>query len=293
MGVLTNKDQLEQARLRAQVNLDVQNAATRFAEHDEDGNMSLDFEEFYAMQPRAVRDQYTAEDIRQWFDAADADGSGDLSVDEFFLWSLSNAATKFGSGSLEAAFARYDKDGTGALDLKEFSKACADMGFGSAATSIFHALDADGSGEVSYRELQAMVASGAARVDREGKRLLATLVWSFDKGANDERHETVTASQFQIKSNTAEGVRDELKAILRTSGNHVADILKLFDMDADTALLIDDVEFYRAMRDRFGFRGHAHILREVFNMLDTDRSGSIGFDELCALPSPLPLLHRI
>ena len=74
---------------------------------------------------------------------------GTLSLDEFFLWSLSNASAKHGAASLEAAFTRYDRDGTGSLDAKEFGKACADMGFGAASKTIFHALDADRSGSVS------------------------------------------------------------------------------------------------------------------------------------------------
>ena len=47
-----------------------------FTEFDIDGNQSLDFEEFYAMQPNVIRDRYTAEEIRQWFDSADLDGNG-------------------------------------------------------------------------------------------------------------------------------------------------------------------------------------------------------------------------
>ena len=92
----------EQARLRNKLNLDVQSSAGRFADHDQDGNLSLDFEEFYAMQPKNIRDSHSSEAIRAWFDAADTDGNGTLSIDEFFVWSLSNAATKFGSASIEA-----------------------------------------------------------------------------------------------------------------------------------------------------------------------------------------------
>jgi hypothetical protein len=54
----------------------------------------------------------------------------------------------------------------------------------------------------------------------------------------------------------------------------------LFDDDGGAELLIDDMEFHKAMRTKFGYRGMGHVITEVFNMLDTDGSGKIGFDEL-------------
>ena len=53
----SSKHANEQARLRNKLNLDVQKTAGRFADHDQDGNLSLDFEEFYAMQPRTIQER--------------------------------------------------------------------------------------------------------------------------------------------------------------------------------------------------------------------------------------------
>ena len=48
-----------------------------------DGNAALDFEEFYAMQPRAITERFSTEQIRSWFDQADTDGNGTLDFEEF------------------------------------------------------------------------------------------------------------------------------------------------------------------------------------------------------------------
>jgi alkylhydroperoxidase/carboxymuconolactone decarboxylase family protein YurZ len=60
----------------------------------------------------------------------------------------------------------------------------------------------------------------------------------------------------------------------------VADIVKLFDDDNTGEMLIDDMEFHKAMKTRFGFRGMPWVLDEVFKSIDLDGSGEIGFDEL-------------
>ena len=56
-----------------------------FAECDLDGNQNLDFEEFLALQPRVVRENFSTEHIRKWFDAADTSGDAKVSVNEFFV----------------------------------------------------------------------------------------------------------------------------------------------------------------------------------------------------------------
>ena len=47
-----------------------------FAEFDLDGNQALDFDEFLAMQPPAIRRRFTTAEIREWFNEADLDGNG-------------------------------------------------------------------------------------------------------------------------------------------------------------------------------------------------------------------------
>ena len=76
------------------------------------------------MQPRAIREQYSTDEIRTWFQQADSDGNGSLSVNEFFRWSMANISSHFGDSALRVAFSHYDKDGTGSLDALEFAAAC-------------------------------------------------------------------------------------------------------------------------------------------------------------------------
>ena len=270
----------KRAQMKRQLTLDTQAAATRFAEHDTDCNQTLDFEEFLAIQPAIVRDRHSSEEIKAWFDAADRDGNGVLSIDEFFLWSLSNASAKHGAATLAAVFERYDRDGSGYLDAHEFAAAASEMGFGAVAHQIFATLDKNVSGSVSYRELTEKLMQNVHMADAETKRLFTAMLWSWDTGTKEESKSTLDTRRWHLKGDDAESVTTSLRAMLDESGGHVADLLRLFDQDKDTALLIDDIEFHKAMRGRFGFRGSGYILNEIFKKLDSDGSGAIGFDEV-------------
>ena len=63
---------------------------------DLDGDQKLDYDEFYTMQPASMRERFSPQTIREWFEEADADGSGHVSLNEFFLWSLRKAGNQFG-----------------------------------------------------------------------------------------------------------------------------------------------------------------------------------------------------
>ena len=94
----------------------------RFADFDRNGDQKLDFEEFYALQTKQVRDQYTADEVRVWFEAADANGDGSISISEWFMWTLANLAEMHGEASLARIFAKYDQDGSGVIDAAEFEQ---------------------------------------------------------------------------------------------------------------------------------------------------------------------------
>ena len=271
--------QKEADRKRRQLTSHVNAQANLFSEFDRDGSASLDFEEFYAMQPLAVRNNLTADQIQACFDAADANGNGSVSVDEFFVWAMSQAAAKYGITTIETAFRKYDKDGTGCLDAREFANVCRDMGFDSSSSNIFSCIDRNKSGAISFQEMQEEALTMTGEQGGDTKRFLITLVLANTKGESDESKKIDTTG-WRINASTAEGVREQLQHLLRSSGAHVGDLVKLFDLDANQEQLIDDMEFVKCMRETFGFRGSAYILVEVFKSLDTDRSGAIGFDEL-------------
>ena len=261
----------------------------QFAEFDLDGNAALDFEEFYAMQPKAILDRFSVKDIRKWFEHADKDGSGTLSVNEFFIWSLRNASAQHGSDVLKATFERYDHDNTGSLDGVEFAKVCEDLGFGSGASAIFAVLDEDGSGEITYNELIEKLVF-APPSDAETKQLLASAVNTFANAKVKEEMQRGAASRidvstWRIKGRDAETVRTELQAQLLESGEAVADLMRLFDQDGKgdhsgpLHLKIDLGEFSDFM-NKIGYSGRKAVLHDVFDGLDEDGDGSISFHEL-------------
>ena len=124
------------------------------------GDAKLDFEEFYAMQPRSIREAHSQEDVRAWFESADLDGNGVLSVNEvhsipdshspafrlspafdfapltpekrgsrratlqFFLWAVRNASATHGVRALVDVFDEHDENGSGKLDMREFEQLC-------------------------------------------------------------------------------------------------------------------------------------------------------------------------
>ena len=197
-----------------------------FAEHDADGNMALDFNEFYAMQPKAILDKYSPDEIRSWFDSADRDGNGTLCVNEYFLWTLEKAWTAHGPSALRYAFERYDKDKTGSLDALEFERACVQLGFGEYAQSIFKVLDADGSGMVSYSELVDALKSDVPQ-DSAVKSMISTLILDASHAATAEaaRPASIDTSGWVIRAHTVSGVRAELQRLLRASGARVGERL--------------------------------------------------------------------
>ena len=232
------------------------------------------------MQPRQIREAHSSDQIRQWFNAADLDGNGTLSINEFFAWSLHNASVKYGQHALEQAFKKYDGDHSGLLDSAEFEAVCADMGFDTVAMKIFNTLDGDDSGFVAYKEVLDL-AEKEVPTDPEVKGLLTALCHSFDEASHAESAKSVVeANGWILHGHDAATVQQELRAKLRESGGLVGDLVMLFDQDSGVDMCIDDIEFHSAMRERFGFKGPEHVLQEIFRLLDSDGSGTIGFDEL-------------
>ena len=117
-----------------------------------DGDVALDFEEFYSFQPENVRQAHSSATIREWFDAACA-GKERLTPNDFFHWSLSKAAQSAGANALREAFKRWDTDNSGYLDAAEFTQAAEEMGYGAVGHQLFRKLDADNSGAISHDEL--------------------------------------------------------------------------------------------------------------------------------------------
>jgi hypothetical protein len=154
-----------------------------------DARQQLDFDEFYAMLPRRVRDHHRSREIRKWFTDADTDGSGELSVHEFFRWTLSQEALKHGAGSIESICQRYDKHQSGVLNLFQFERLCTDMNFSGDALDIFRVLDTKKTGFLSYAEIQEAVQSHDIHFGVKAERLLTTVAWSWHEGVVQDKKE--------------------------------------------------------------------------------------------------------
>lgn len=276
-------EQLHRAATQRAFQNDVIILSTRFAETAKlEGDMKLDFEEFYAMMPDGIRRTNSSADVRVWFEAADKNHDGVVSIDEFFLWSLGASAVMHGAQPLADVFAKFDRDKTGFLDAREFDKVCEEVGFGASSHDIFVGLDADKTGHVSYGELTAALTQQDGMFPAASfktKQMIQALVWTWDDADGGCQIDT---SDWRIHGTTAESIRTEMQQLLQTSGGHVADLISLFDEDGGGPQegLIDDVEFVQTLRTRLGYRGNALVLGEVFRSLDLDGSGYIGFDEL-------------
>ena len=277
------------------VRKDVQRANKRFAELDRDGDLQLDFEEFYSMFPRHIRESHGEVGVRKWFQSADADGSGSLSVSEFFVWTLKHAAAQYGAQSLQTIFGRYDKQQGGTLDMLEFVTLCEDVGFAEHASEIFYSLDQGGAHEIHYDNLEALLlerlSEGAAPaggrpsrpISSKAKEMLSALIWSqveASLSAEAARELERQARGWRIQATDAAGVAAELRALLSNSHTAVIDQMRLFDTDNDSSLLVDDVEFINALKRVFRCRAPPWEVDKVFRLIDVDRSGFIGLDEM-------------
>ena len=269
--------------------------AVRFAEVDKNGDGRLDFDEFLALQPPALRKEQSDEEIRTWFDAVDTDGSGTITLTEWFFWALGKEAARTANSkqdSIRAVFAKHDTDSTGFLDVAEFQMACYDLGFMVPAREIFRVLDEDNSGMVQYSEILAQIKSFA---ERQGRAMRAWVEYEARRASQRNELDT-TEWVLGLEAENAEALTEELQAKVREARASVVDLMALFNtrgmgeargetfdqrtFDGDEGFEISAAEFTHAMRTRFGYRGKQSLLTEAFRTLDIDGSGTIGFAEL-------------
>ena len=245
-------------------------AMMRFADMDTNGDMTLDFEEFLAMQTKTVRAQYSDEEIREWFNTADMDDSGTLTISEWFVWTLDHMATKHGVDSIERMFKKYDKDGTGQLDTREFDKLAATNGFGAGANSIFRELDDDDSGTVSYQEIIDKMRDRKEELSGNTQQMLAQVMWAEHAEGEAVVKEQIDTTGWVINAKTVEGVKAQMQELVAKHGVAVGDVLRLLDVDMGGQREVDDLEFFQGLKKHFGFKGSFLLAVDVFRSIDTD-----------------------
>lgn len=145
-------------------------AAIGAAVADEDGDADLTYSEFAALvREREVTDEdepHTERELRDRFSAIDADGSGTISMSEYLAYSLRDGLARSSKRVIDL-FNGWDKDRSGLLTRTEFRMVVKAMGFRSDAVAddLFRMIDLDGSGSITYEELNTTLRSGAGADD--------------------------------------------------------------------------------------------------------------------------------
>lgn len=201
---------------------------------------------------------------------------------------MAGAALRNGSATLEYLFAKYDDDGNGRLESAKFEHIAVDCGFTVGSEDTFASLGMQSNvlkgGGVNYRVLAESIYRRAEACSPVTKAMLT--MWAPDedydeiKEGDDDVEGRKPPMRYDITGRNKAAVLSQLHEQLNESGLPVADLVKLFDFDADASLTIDSLEFYKALRDRFGFTGTIFLSDSVFKSIDVDRNRLVGFDEL-------------
>jgi len=202
--------------------------------------------------------------------------SGTVTLANYFEWSLGTACPKSGetmlAAGMQSIFRKYDVDASGRLDEMEFTNAVHDMGFGDAAHELFFQLPVLLDGTVDYRSLMQRVRRIAASPGL--KRFSAAVEEASQK------REIVLDVAHRFEGETPEEVRQSLLALLELNGLTLSDIFR--EMDDDGSALVAWDEFTRAFQKELHFCGSRVVLEQIFEVLDGDGSGKVGFIELQA-----------
>lgn len=276
-------EQLAARKVTTVVLNDIADSFRRFADADVDGKLSLDLDEFYNMMPAKLRAQFSTEDISTWFNSntTDLDGNGILSIHEYFLWTLNNCLKRHGRVALQTLFRRYDRGMDGELNAFEFQRLCEDCSIGLVGHVIFRALDADCGGSISYKEIMAAIEqqiSAAEALPEAMRRKLSELQITWDMEIRGEFEQLDTRS-WKLKADSVSNMRRQLQQYLVSTELPVVSLIKIFDADCGREMHLDLIEFYKALKSTFRYVGLLDTVERVFDSLDQDNQGTIGFDE--------------
>lgn len=244
-----------------------------FAEADQNRDGELDFEEFDAALPDVVRAKFRLSERKKWFRMIDTSGNGRITLDEQFAWAVNAAALASGAG-VKKIFASYDRDGSGELTELEFCKAAREMGVGDDAERLFHSLPGSADGSVCYLDLVERAQAQKAENTTAMRSFLTAMAWDSVADTNE-----IDTRGWSFTASDAAGVRVALASLLETHGVKLSQIFEKLDLDDDN--LISQRELVGAMVE-CGYEGDEQLLRDIFEQLDDDRTGSVGFDELDA-----------
>jgi hypothetical protein len=97
--------------------------------------------------------------------------------------------------------------------------------------------------------------------------LVMALAWR-----DPERAAVTSTEGWSFSADSAEELRANLMHLLRGNGMRISDVFKVMDTDGNS--LISRDEWMNVLLANLGFRGPRALLEDVFDELDSDRSGT-------------------
>ena len=245
--------------------------AAKYVEAGMADDDSLDFDGFSELVRVREGGEHSAAELRARFRMMDTTGSGRVKKQDYPLFLL-RAALAQSVSYVQEIFQRWDADGNGMVDASEFRKAIISLGLADVMPAtidqVFRELDDDGSGSVSYRELDRKLRkyAGISVTQRHDLRKVS-----------GGRRGAALATTVKLDRASGKSIPTLLSEALASRGVRVMDLFH--DWDEDGSGRIDQEEFFRGTVALKLDVTRAES-NELFDEFDTDGSGEVDFREL-------------
>ena len=194
-----------------------------------------------------------------------------------------------GAGKVITLFKQLDEDRDGSVSKAEFRRALPLLGYDGSNTdaidSVFDELDLDGSGEIRYDELKALLT--VDRLADRGMELAAVLqdgalgeITATAKNRHSLRHGDVRERRGEGRQASI----DALREALTQSAGRVSQLFRSLDGDHDGGVTRE--EFASGLRQLGYAIDEPELIGDLFNELDSSADGSIAYAELEHLLRP-------
>ncbi|XP_056021983.1 calmodulin-alpha-like [Ostrea edulis] len=221
---------------------------------DEDGNGSIDFEEFVLMMADKLERSNTEDEIREAFKLFDKDDNGYISVSE-----LKNILTETGEKitpeEANELIKAIDKDGDGKIDYEE-------------AKPVFNEFDNDGDGYIDASELgTALKRMGL----NPSLQKIQSMIGEVDKDGNKK----IDFEEFLKFAKKTHRDPEEIKCSL-------TEAFKTLDTNGDGFITREEL---KSVMTKMGERLSEEEAEEMIRKADQNEDGKINYEEYVAVMS--------